>query len=254
MSLNGRYALLRVFPESGITPLQAQTLETRLRDLVRQSDLDATIGGGFVIEREWASVLYRSFPWAVALVYLATFVLLGLAFRSIVIPLKSILTNTLTVSAAFGVITAVFQFGWGAPLIGLGGGFGFVETSVPIFIFAIVFGLSIDYEVFLVSRMVENHERGLNDRDAIVHAVSATGGVITSAALIMGVVFAAFLFSNVVLIKTLSLGLTAAVLFDATLVRLVVVPTVMLLAGRWNWWLPRGFAHLARRRPDLGHD
>jgi RND superfamily putative drug exporter len=253
VSLNGRYALLRAFPESGITPLQAQALETRLQNLVRQSGLEAIIGGGFVIEREWASVLYRSFPWAVALVYLVTFVLLGLAFRSVVIPLKSILTNTLTVSAAFGVITAVFQFGWGAPLIGLGGGFGFVETSVPIFIFAIVFGLSIDYEVFLVSRMVENHERGMNDRDAIVHAVSATGGVITSAALIMGVVFAAFLFSNVVLIKTLSLGLTVAVLLDATLVRLVLVPSIMLLAGRWNWWLPKGVARFARRL-DLGHD
>lgn len=253
VSLNGRYALLRMFPESGVSPAQAQALETRLQRLVQRSGLNATVGGSFVIEREWAAVLYRSFPWAVGLVYLATFILLGLAFRSVLIPLKSILLNTLTVGAAFGVITAVFQLGWGAPLVGLPEGLGFVETSVPIFIFAIVFGLSMDYEVFLVSRVVENHEQGMSDREAVVHAVAATGGVITSAALIMGVVFAVFLFSHVVLIKTLSLGLTVAVLLDATLVRLVLVPSVMLLAGRWNWWLPRPVARLARRL-DLGHD
>lgn len=253
VSKNGRYALLRVFPDSVITPSVAATLETSLRGLAEAGDLKTLIGGTPVIEREWATALYRAFPWALGLVYLTTFVLLGLAFRSVLIPLKSIILNTLTVGAAFGVITAVFQFGVGSSLFNLPGGLGFVESSVPIFIFAIVFGLSMDYEVFLVSRIVENHNRGASDRDAVVQAVAATGGVITSAALIMGVVFAVFLFSHVVLIKTLALGLTVAVLLDATLVRLVLVPSAMMLAGRWNWWLPAPIARLAQR-VHLGHD
>lgn len=253
LSKDGRFALLRVFPEGDLSPSAAAALETTLRDLAESEGLSARVGGSPVIEREWASVLYRSFPLAVGLVYLATFVLLGLAFKSVLIPLKSIVLNTLTVGAAFGVITAVFQLGWGAGMLGLPGGLGFVETSVPIFIFAVVFGLSMDYEVFLVARVVEHHEQGASDRDAVVAAVAATGGVITSAALIMGVVFFVFMFSHVVLIKTLSLGLTVAVLLDATLVRLVLVPAVMMLAGRWNWWLPRRVAKLARRA-DLGHD
>ncbi len=253
VSRSGRYALLRVFPDAKLTPAAAGRLEADLRTLARTEGLSAEVGGSPVIEREWADVLYRSFPVAVGLVYLATFVLLGLAFRSVLIPLKSILLNTLTVGAAFGVITLVFQRGWGAGLLGLPGGLGFVETSVPIFIFAIVFGLSMDYEVFLVSRIVEHHERGESDRDAVVAAVGATGGVITSAALIMGVVFAVFMFSHVVLIKTLSLGLTVAILLDATLVRLVLVPSVMMLAGRWNWWLPRPVAAFSKR-VGLGRD
>ncbi len=253
VSKDARYALLRVFPNSVITPSNAATLEASLRNLAEEGELDVLIGGTPVVEREWATALYRAFPWALGLVYLTTFVLLGLAFRSVLIPLKSIVLNTLTVAASFGVITAVFQFGVGSSLFNLPGGLGFVESSVPIFIFAIVFGLSMDYEVFLVSRIVEHHNRGATDREAVVQAVAATGGVITSAALIMGVVFAVFLFSHVVLIKTLALGLTVAVLLDATLVRLVLVPSAMMLAGRWNWWLPAPIARLARR-VHLGHD
>ena len=253
ISRDGRYALLRIFPESVITPSASARLENELRQLALDEDMDVLIGGTPVIEREWSTTLYSSFPLAVGLVYLITFILLGLAFRSLLIPLKSIILNTLTVAAAFGVITAVFQFGWGAHLFNLPGGLGFVESSVPIFIFAIVFGLSMDYEVFLVSRIVEHHDEGQNDHDAVVGAVAATGGVITSAALIMGVVFAVFLFSHVVLIKTLALGLTLAVLLDATLVRLVLVPAAMMLLGRWNWWLPGPIARLARR-VHIGHD
>ena len=160
LSRSGRYALLRVFPQSAATPAAAARLEDTLRRLAVTEGLSARIGGSPVIEREWAGVLYRSFPLAIGLVYLATFILLGLAFRSILIPLKSIVLNTLTVGAAFGVITLVFQHGWGAGVFGLSGGLGFVETSVPIFIFAIVFGLSMDYEVFLVSRVVEHPRSG----------------------------------------------------------------------------------------------
>ena len=253
VSENGRYALLRVFPEAGLSPAAIATLIENLRSLSEDSDLSAIIGGRHVSDFEWARALYRSFPYAVALVYLSTFILLGLAFRSILIPLKSIFLNTLGVGAAFGVITAVFQMGWFAPLFGLSQGLGFVETSIPIFIFAIVFGLSMDYEVFLVSRIYEAHNEGLSDYEAVSHALSVTGSIISSAALLMIIVFAAFIPSNVVLIKTLALGLTVAVFLDATLIRSALVPAVMTLAGRWNWWLPAPLARLAKR-VNLSHD
>ena len=121
------------------------------------------------------------------------------------------------------------------------------------FIFALVFGLSMDYEVFLVSRIYEGHQRGLTDREAVSYALSVTGNVISSAALIMIIVFTAFIFSSIVLVKTLALGLAVAVLLDATLVRSALVPAFMTLAGRWNWWMPRPFARIAER-VNLGHD
>lgn len=253
VSRDGRYALLRVFPVGSVVPAESAAIREALEQRISSLELEALIGGDYVFEQEWAQTLYNSFPLAVGLVYLATFLLLGLAFRSLLIPLKSIILNTLTVGAAFGVITAIFQYGWGAHLLGLPGGLGYIETSVPIFIFAIVFGLSMDYEVFLVSRIVEGHQRGMSDHDAVVHALGTTGGVITSAALIMVIVFSVFIFSGVVLIKTLGLGLSVAVLLDATLVRLALVPSVMVLVGKWNWWLPRRMSRLAER-VDIGHD
>ena len=252
VSQDGRYGLLRIYPADN-NPASIDALVRELRQSAGELGLRATVGGRFVADQEWTQTLYRTFPYAVLFVYVATFVLLGLAFRSLVIPLKSILLNTLTVMASFGVITAVFQNGWLAQLFGVPGGLGFVETSVPIFIFAVVFGLSMDYEVFLVSRIVEGHQQGMDDRSAVMHALSSTGSVITSAALVMVVVFAAFIFSHIVLIKTLSLGLSVAVLLDATLVRLALVPAVMLLTRDWNWWFPRPLARLAKR-VDLGHD
>ena len=181
------------------------------------------------------------------MVYLATLVLLGLAFRSLLIPIKSVILNSLTVSAAFGVITLIFQYGLGISLLGLPGALGYVDSSTPIFIFAFVFGLSMDYEVFLVARVFEAHERGLSDKDAVAEAMAATGGVISSAGLIMIVVFSVFISSQIVIIKTLALGLAVAIFLDVTLVRLALVPAVMSLAGSWNWWLPRPLKRLAER-------
>lgn len=252
ISSAGRYALLKVYPGSS-DPAQIGALLGELRERAHDLGLKVTIGGRHVANEEWTQTLYRSFPYAVLFVYAATFILLGLAFRSLLIPLKAILLNTLTVLASFGVLTLVFQHGVLARLVGVSGGLGFVETSVPIFIFAVVFGLSMDYEVFLVSRIVEGHQRGLSDREAVMHALAATGSVISSAALIMVIVFAVFILSHIVLIKSLSLGLSVAVLLDATLVRLALVPAVMLLTSRWNWWFPKPVARLARR-VDFGHD
>lgn len=245
VSESGRYALVQVLPAGEVTPAESAELARGVARVAEGVGLRVLIGGGQVFDAEWRAELYRSFPLAVALVYLAILLVLGLAFRSVVIPLKAIVLNTLTVSAAYGVITLVFQDGVLAPLFGLSGGLGYVDTSAPLFLFAIVFGLSMDYEVFLVARIFEAHERGVPDRQAVVEALGSTGGVISSAAAVMIVVFASFVFSEVVLIKTLGLGLAVAVLLDATVVRLMLVPAVMTLAGRWNWWLPRPVARFA---------
>lgn len=253
VSTNGRYVLLQIFPRAGILPAESRQLVKDLREIIQVVDVPVFIGGSYALEHSWVKTLYQSFPYAIFLVYIITFVLLGLAFHSIIIPLKAIILNTLTVSAAFGVIVLIFQKGWFANFFGLSQSLGLVEASIPIFIFAIVFGLSMDYEVFLVTRIFENHQKGLSDREAVIKAISATGGVISSAALIMLVVFVVFIFSDLVLIKTLALGLSVAVFLDATLVRLALVPAVMLLAGKWNWWLPKSLER-AIKKVNLLHD
>ncbi|HEX7003386.1 MAG TPA: MMPL family transporter [Trueperaceae bacterium] len=253
VSETGRYARLTVFPLGNLVPHEVASLRANLRQAIEEVDVRALVGGPAIFEAEWTRLLYQSFPLAIALVYLGILLVLGLAFRSLLIPLKSILLNTLTVATAYGVITLIFQDGWFAGLFGVPGGIGYVDASAPLFIFAIVFGLSMDYEVFLVARIYEAHQQGLSDWDAVVDALSATGGVITSAAAVMIVVFSSFIFSDVVLIKTLGIGLSVAILLDATLVRLALVPAMMFLAGRLNWWLPRPMARLADR-VGLSHD
>ena len=253
VSQTNQYVWIRAFPTTNLGPSAISEYIQTIEQGLLNSGLKAIVSGPYVTDQEWTQALYSSFPKAILFVYLATFVLLGLAFRSLLIPLKSIILNTLTLTAAYGVITLVFQMGWFAPLLGLEAGLGFVETSVPVLIFAIVFGLSMDYEVFLVSRIYEAHKQGKNDQEAVRYALAHTGNVISSAALIMIIVFFAFIFSRVVLIKTLSLGLTVAIILDATLVRSTLVPAVMSLAGKWNWWLPKRVARIAERI-NFGHD
>ncbi len=252
VSQNGRYVLIRLFPQGDLPLAAVRGVEESLTALAGDLGVAVTVGGNLVREREWTRALYQSFPLAVALVYCATLILLGLAFRSLLIPIKSIVLNTLTVGAAFGIITLIFQYGVGVSLFGLPEALGYVDSSTPIFVFAIVFGLSMDYEIFLVARVYEAHLRGYSDKEAVAEALGATGGVISSAGLIMIVVFSAFIASQIVLIKTLALGLAIAIFLDITLVRLALVPAVMSLAGAWNWWLPRPLRRLSERL-DMHH-
>lgn len=253
VSSDSRYVLARVVPSGALTPAEGAELYRGIAAAAAELGLSARIGGVYVQGTEWTAALYAYFPLALALVALATALLLGWAFRSLLIPLKAVLLNALTVGATFGVLTLVFQDGVIAKILGVGNVLGYIDTSAPLFIFAMVFGLSMDYEVFLVARIHESHERGMSDHDSVATAMSTTGGVISSAAAVMVTVFALLLFSHVELIRTLGLGLTVAVVLDATLVRLALVPSVMTLAGRWNWWLPAPLARLAhrgRRPPD----
>ena len=157
--------------------------------------------------------------------------------------LKAALLNLVSIAASYGVVVAVFQWGWGGPALGVSGTVP-IESYVPMMMFAIVFGLSMDYEVFLLSRVHESWKETGESRASVAHGLEVTARVITCAALIMVSVFAAFLLDNNIVVKMLGLGLAVSVLIDATIVRLLLVPAVMTLLGRWAWWTPRWLDHV----------
>ena len=186
---------------------------------------------------DYIDIVNSYFPWVVALVLSLSFLLLLVAFRSIVIPLKAILMNLLSVGAAYGLVTLVSLKGWGADLLGFQQ-VPVVEQWVPLLLFAVLFGLSMDYQVFLLSRIKEAWDRTGDNTAAVTEGVGATAGIITGAALIMVAVFAGFAAGDLVMFQQMGFGLAVAVLLDATLIRIVLVPAAMKLLGRWNWYLP----------------
>jgi RND superfamily putative drug exporter len=161
-----------------------------------------------------------------------------MVFRSLLVPLKAVLMNLLSVGASYGIIVAVFQWGWLADVFGVGKP-GPIEAWAPMFLFAIVFGLSMDYEVFLLSRMKEEFQKTGNNALAVADGVAATARVITAAALIMVCVFAAFVLGDDRSLKLFGLGMAVAVFIDATVVRMLLVPATMELLGARNWWIPK---------------
>ncbi len=195
------------------------------------------VGGTTAIEMDAVDALYARFPLVVGIILAATFLLLLVLFRSILIPLKAVVMNLLSVGAAYGLLVLGFQRGYAAGVLDFTS-IGAVNWITPVLLFAVLFGLSMDYEVFLLSRIRELHDRGYSNVDAVAIGLERTGGVITGAALIMIVVFAAFTLSSILVIKELGFALAAAVLVDATIVRIILVPATMRLLGDWNWWLP----------------
>jgi RND superfamily putative drug exporter len=180
--------------------------------------------------------LLRRFPVLIALVLVITAIAMFVAFQSVLVPLKAVVMNCLSVAAAFGLIVLVFQHGYGAALFRLDGPTEAIYVLVPVLVFAVVFGLSMDYEVFLLARIKEAFDRSGKNSQATMEGLSATASVITSAALIMVIVFGVFSRSRVLAVQLFGFGLAAAVALDATLVRMVLVPAFMHIAGRWNWW------------------
>jgi RND superfamily putative drug exporter len=176
-----------------------------------------------------------------------TAVMLAWVFKSVLVPVKAVVMNTLSVAAAFGMTVVVFQWGVGGSLIGLEAPTEAIFVMGPVLVFAIVFGLSMDYEVFLLSRIKEEFDRSHDNDAATIAGLSATGRTITSAAGIMILVFGSFAFARVMAVQMIGFGLAVAVLLDATVIRMVMVPAVMHLAGRFNWW--PGY----RRRGAVGH-
>jgi RND superfamily putative drug exporter len=224
-------------PQSAATTDLIDRLRTRtIPDALADSPIHVYVGGSVAIYADFANVLSGKLPIFIGVVVLLSFLLLMILFRSLVIPLTAAVMNTLAIGAAFGVIVSGFQWGWAESLLGTHA--GPIEAFLPIMLFAILFGLSMDYEVFLVSRIQEEWLHTHDNATAVRRGLAATGGVITAAATIMFSVFAAFVFGGQRIIQEFGVGLAAAVLFDATLIRSALVPGLMQWIGNANWWFP----------------
>ncbi len=231
-----------IYPTGSPQAKSTSSLLSQLRDTVVPRATAGTgarvlIGGQTAIFTDFASVLSKKLPLFIGVVVFLSFLLLAAVFRSLIVPLMAAAMNMLSAGAAFGAVVAVFQWGWLDSVFGISQT-GPVEAFVPVMMFAILFGLSMDYQVFLVSRIFEEWHRTRDNTLAVTNGLAATGRTITAAALIMIMVFASFIFGGQVVIKMFGLGLAAAVLMDALIVRMILVPGLMLLIGPRNWWLP----------------
>jgi RND superfamily putative drug exporter len=242
LSPGGTAAVFEVYPTTSPQSEDTANLLNTLRDDVipqatAESGLVVHVGGQTATAADFSSVLSSKLPLFIGIVVGLSLLLLMVAFRSLLIPAVAAVMNLLSVAAAFGVIVAVFQWGWAADLIGVGQT-GPIEAFIPVFVFAILFGLSTDYQVFLVGRMREAWVTGAGNHRAVRDGLAATGRVITAAATIMVLVFGSFVLGDNRVLKLFGLGLAVAILLDALIVRTVLVPAVMHILGRANWWIP----------------
>jgi RND superfamily putative drug exporter len=231
-----------VTPKGSPQDASTTALVHRLRDdtvpaATRGTGLDVHVGGQTAIGVDLADTLGQRLPYMFVVILLLSFILLMLVFRSLLVPLKAVIMNLLSIGAAYGVIVAIFQWGWGKNLIAIGKE-GPIEAWVPMMLFAIVFGLSMDYEVFLLSRIKEEYDVHHDNSRAVAAGLAKTARLITAAAAIMICVFGSFVLSDLRVLKLVGFGLAFAVFIDATLVRLVLVPATMELLGDRNWWFP----------------
>ncbi len=216
-----------------VRDLRALATSGEIRQL---RDARVLVGGYVAAALDFQELLLQRFPLIVVLILSVTAIMLAIVFRSVLVPIKAVIMNSLSVAATFGLIVLVFQQGIGGQFFGIDGPTDAIYVLVPVLVFAVVFGLSMDYEVFLLSRIKEAYDRTGNNTLATREGLSATASVITSAALIMIAVFGAFAFARILLMQFIGFGLAVAVLLDATIIRMVLVPSLMQIAGSWNWW------------------
>ena len=240
----GDAAIMQVFPTTSPQDERTSDLVDRLRDDVipdtigRRRTLDPAVGGLPAAVSDFSDYTFTMLPVVVGIVLLLSFLLLMVVFRSILVPLKAVVMNLLSVGVAYGLMVAVFQWGWGASLFGVGKE-GPIEAWAPLMMFAVVFGLSMDYEVFLLTRIKEEYDRTGDNAPAVADGLAVTARVITAAAAIMVCVFGAFVLGPDRALKLFGFGMAVAVLVDATIVRLILVPATMELLGDRNWWMPK---------------
>jgi RND superfamily putative drug exporter len=237
-------ALVTIIPtEDGNSPAGRATL-----DRIRAAALpgEVTVGGEAAQSADFLDAVYSNFPFLLGLIALLTFVLLARAFRSLILPLKAVLLNLLSVGAAWGLIVLVFQEGFGSGAIWGIEATRAINVELPIVVFAFLFGVSMDYQVFIISRMREAYDRTRSTETAIVEGIGRTGRLVTSAALILGLAFAAFSAQPGTEAKIFALALGGGILIDATIIRGVLAPAVVAILGRWNWWLPHRPARMLR--------
>ena len=243
---------LIVYPRNGETDPETVDLMLELRDradgvVAGVPQARALVGGAAAQHYDFDRVVYDQFPILLALSLLVTFVILMLFFHSLILPIKAIILNLIGLVASYGILVLVFQFGVGDALLGFDS-LGAVLSYTPVLLFSIVFGLSTDYEVFVLSRVKEYYREGYSNEEAVARGIDRTAGVITAAGLIMIAVFGSFALTEVLVIKEIGFALAVAVLLDMTLVRLVLVPASMKLMEDWNWWMPRS---LGRFIPEI---
>ena len=238
-SASGQAAAIIVTPTTSPQDERTEDLVRTVRDdVIPASGADAHVGGQTASNVDFADLMSSRLPIFIGAVLLLSFLLLLVVFRSVLVPLKAVVMNLLSIGAAYGVMVMVFQWGWLGSLIGVHGGVP-IEPWAPMMLFAIVFGLSMDYEVFLLSAVKEDYDETGDNSYAVVEGLASTARVITAAAAIMVFVFGSFVLGDVRAIKLIGLGLAVAVLLDATIVRMVLVPATMELLGERNWWIPR---------------
>ncbi|MDH4144383.1 MAG: MMPL family transporter, partial [Acidimicrobiia bacterium] len=233
--------LFRVIPTTSPQDLATEDLVRDLRDrvvpqAVQGTTLDVNVSGAVAANIDFTSYLARRLVVFLGAVLALSFLLLMMVFRSLLVPLKAVIMNMLSIAAAYGVVVAIFQWGWFGSLFGVEG--APIEPFIPMMMFAIVFGLSMDYEVFLLSRVKEEYDRTGDAKNSVADGLASTARVISAAAAIMVVVFGSFLFEDDRIVKLFGVGLSMAVLLDATFVRMLLVPATMELLGERNWWLP----------------
>jgi len=246
----GGTAIVDAFPtDDSSRPAATDTLN-RVRDTAHAQGADVRVGGGPALNRDFIDAVYGNFPLMIALIGVVTFVLLARAFRSLLLPLKAVLLNVLSIGAAWGVLALVWQHGWGSEQIWGIDATGSVPAWIPLMVFAFLFGLSMDYEVFILARMREEFDATRSTRAAVVRGIGRTGRLVTSAALILFLAFVSLASGPDTNVKMFATGLGAGILFDATVIRALLVPAAVSLFGRWNWWLPERPARLLRVQPS----
>jgi RND superfamily putative drug exporter len=236
-------------PDSG-SDAGGRTLDA-VRAAAHAAGPDVRVGGQPAANADFIDAVYGSFPLMIALITITTFILLARAFRSLLLPAKAILLNVLSVAAAWGVLVLVWQNGYGSEAIWDIQATGSIPSWMPLMIFAFLFGLSMDYEVFILARMREEYDRTGSTETAVIQGIGRTGRLVTSAALILFLAFTAMASGPQTDVKMMATGLAAGILLDATVIRALIVPAVIALMGRWNWWLPRWPARLLRVEPSL---
>jgi RND superfamily putative drug exporter len=239
---------------SGTDDESNRALETLREDVIPATvgglpEAEVNVTGNTASSKDFNDQMQGSAPLVFAFVLAMAFLLLLVTFRSIVIPIKAIVLNLLSVGASYGVLVLVFQHGWGESLLGFEST-GAVTSWLPMFLFVILFGLSMDYHVFILSRVREAFDNGMRTEDAVTHGIKSTAGVVTSAAIVMVAVFSIFATMGALDMKMMGVGLATAVLIDATIVRAVLLPATMKLLGDWNWYLPRKLGWL----PKVTHE
>ena len=251
---SGRYAQVVVAGRHEYGEAPAQSFVHRLRDKLIPAagwpaGVDVLAGGGPPQGVDFIDRSYAVFPWLVLGVLVLTYLLLLRAFRSLLLPLKAVILNLLSVAAAYGLLVVVFKWGVGNSVLGLYQ-FSQIEAWIPIFLFAMLFGLSMDYEVFLVTRMREAWDETHDNVRAVGLGLERTGRIVSAAAIIMVAAFSGFVAGRIVGLQEFGLGLAVAIFVDATIIRVLLVPSLMALFGRWNWWLPSRVARVVRVPPS----